>query len=180
MQRPLTPLVSLAVVLLAAGGLTACTSPSPEPSASPTGSTPASSSPTPTPTPTVDDEAAVQAAFDRYWAAVVEVQRGNPDPALFTGVAEGGLVEGALAVGRDFQANGIVREGQPTFSGQQLTVTGDTATVWVCTDNSTWTVPGQTVAPGVSLVQPNGLAFERRDASWVVVDAFVPPAEFTC
>ena len=178
MHRPLTRLVSLAAVVVVMAATSACTSPDPEPTASAT--TSASATPTPTPTPTADDQAAVQAAFDRYWAAVVEVQRGNPDPALFAGVAEGSLVESALAVGRDFQANGVVREGQPTFSGQQLTVDGDTATVWVCTDNSTWTVPGQTVAEGVSLVQPNGLTFARSADAWIVVDAFVPPAEFTC
>ncbi|MBO3085526.1 hypothetical protein [Cellulomonas fengjieae] len=174
----MTRLLSIAVLVLGAVSLGACS-----PDAEPSVTEPSSTTATPTPTPTetvVDDEAAVQAAFDRYWAAEVEAQRGNPDPALFVGVAEGTMVEDSLAIARDFQANGLVREGAPTFSGQLMDVQGDAATVLVCVDNSTWTVAGQTVEPGISLVQPNGLSFARRGEAWVVTEAFVPPAEYTC
>ena len=50
----------------------------------------------------------------------------------------------------------------------------------LCVDNSTWTVPGQVVPEGGSLVQPGGLTLVRTGDAWIVSGAVKPPAEFTC
>lgn len=176
MPSPVPLLGRAAVVLLLVGGLAACSSPDPEPYAT----VEAASTPSPTPTPTVDDEPVVLAALQRYWDAEVAAQAGNTDPAVFAGVAEGPLVEDSLATARQLQSVGLARQGQPTLSKQTVTVDGDTATVLVCVDNSTWTIPGQTVAEGVSLMVPTSVSFRRVGEDWVVTATAVAPPEFTC
>ena len=59
-----------------------------------------SAAPAPSPSSTVDSD--VLAAYDRFWGARVAAERGNPDPALFTGVAQGAIVEDSLAVAASY------------------------------------------------------------------------------
>ena len=164
-------------VFLVAGAVVGCSS-SVKPSGSTTLPTVSASL---SPDPSVS-AAAVQAAvldvYHRYYDAVVAAQRGNPDPALFAGVAQGAFVEEALARARQFQTNGIVREGAPTFSNVTVTVDGESALVWACVDNSKWVIPGveSTFAP----VQPGGVGLNKIDGSWVVTSVSRPPADFKC
>ena len=168
--------VVVAVGLLA-GTVVGCSS-SVKPSSSTTSPT-VSASPSPDPSASAAAvQAAVLAVYHRYYDAVVAAQRGNPDPALFAGVAQGAFVEEALARARQFQTNGIVREGAPTFSNVTVTVDGESALVWACVDNSKWVIPGveSTFAP----VQPGGVGLNKIDGSWVVTSVSRPPADFKC
>ena len=164
-------------VVVVAGAMVGCSSPV-KPSGS-TGSSTMSATSSPDPSASA---AAVQAAvldvYHRYFDAVVAAERGNPDPALFADNARGALVEKELAVARQFQEYGIVREGAPTFSNVTVKVDGDSATVWACVDNSAWKVPG--VKDDLPDVLPGGVVLERIDSIWLVTDLGRPPQEFTC
>jgi len=165
-------------VSLVVGAVVGCSSPVVKPSGS-TASPTVSASPSPDPSASAAAvKGEVLAVFHRYYDAVVAAQRGNPDPALFAGIAQGAFVEEALARARQFQTNGIVREGAPTFSNVTVTVDGESALVWACVDNSKWVIPGveSTFAP----VQPGGVGLGKIDGSWVVTSVSRPPADFKC
>lgn len=140
-------------------------------------------SPTPSATPTAEevvdaDEAAILDTYYAYWDAMVAAQRGNPDPALFEGVATGPLVEEAVAEARQFAELGIVREGEPSFADVTVEVDGDAATVLACVDNSAWVVPG--VEGDLPDVLPGGVVLQRTDDAWLVTGSVQAPAGFTC
>ena len=172
-----------AVVVLAVGGvltagLVGCTSSAKEPpglTASPTVSV------TPTPEPT-DDTAAVEAAildvYRRFWAANVVAERGNPDPTLYEGIAVGMAVELELAVARQYQEQGIVKEGEPSLSEVTVFVDGDTARVGACVDHSGW-VPAGAPPPSPAVV-PTEVVFEQVDGAWLVQDFVEPTVELPC
>ncbi len=127
----------------------------------------------------LDTEAAILDTYYAYWDAMVAAQRGNPDPALFEGVATGPLVEESVAEARQFAELGIVREGEPSFADVTVEVDGDTATVLACVDNSAWVVPG--VEDDLPDVLPGGVVLERGgDDAWLVTGSVQAPAGFTC
>lgn len=169
----------LAAVVVMASVMSGCTADDdPAPTSTPNVVTPSATS---NASPTPDDgeaQDAVLEAYEAYWAAVVEAQRGNPDPALFEGVASGPLVEEAVAQARQFQELGIVREGAPAFSAVKVDIEGTEATVVACVDNSEWVVPG--VEDDLADVLPGGVVLEERDGTWLVVDTRRPPDAFTC
>ena len=160
-------------------GLAGCTSTAEEPpglTASPTVSA------TPTPEPTEDTaavEAAVLDAYFRYWDAVVAAERGNPDPALFAGIATGVIVERALARARQFQEWEIPHEGEPAFTDVTVEVEGATATVMACVDHTNWTVEGVDMT-ATDLVVPGGNVLELVDGAWIVTDEADATAVLTC
>ena len=168
-----------AVVAACGAGLVGCTSAAQEPpglTASPTVSV------TPTPEPTDDTagvEAAVLDAYFRYWDAVVAAERGNPDPALFAGIATGVIVERALARARQFQEWEIPHEGEPAFTDVTVEVEDATATVMACVDHTNWTVEGVDMT-ATDLVVPGGNVLELVDGAWIVTDEADATAVLTC
>ena len=159
-------------------GLVGCTSSAQEPpglTASPTVSA------TPTPEPTDDtaaEEAAILDVYYRFWAANVAVERGNPDPALYEGIATGPAVEVELAIARQYQEQAIVKEGEPSLSEVTVVVDGDTARVGACVDHSGW-VPAGAPPPSPAVV-PTEVVFEQVDGAWLVQDFVEPTVELPC
>lgn len=162
----------VAMTLVAASTLAGCaaeavSSPSP---------TPVEPEVTPTPTPTADAEADVLTAYYRYWQANVESQRGNPDPALFDGVATGALVENRMAEARHFAEYGISREGEPSFSDVVVEIADESA--YACVDYSGWMVPDAVGdAPDVLA---GGVELTLVDGAWLAVAHVEAPEQMTC
>ena len=160
-------------------GLVGCTSSAQEPpglTASPTVSA------TPTPEPTDDtaaEEAAILDVYYRYWDAIVAADGGNPDPALFAGIATGAHVEELIARARQYQEWGVAMEGEPSFSNVTVAIDGEVATVWACVDSSAWVMPGAETG-NFDLVNPGGSRLERIEGAWIVTDSAKPPGDFTC
>lgn len=140
--------------------------------------------PTPSPTPTLsagaEDEAAILDVYDRYWAAVVQVENGTVDPALFDGNATGAAVEEVLARARQFQEWGVARVGEPRIFDVEVerATSGTTATVWACVDNTGWTIPG--VESTEDQVGAGGRTVEKVDGAWLVTGETAAPATMTC
>src|SRR4051812_34132517 len=153
-------------LLLAVGcsTLAGCTSDAPESPEAPS-VTASSAAPEPSPTPSDTAEADVLAAYHRFWDARVAAERGNPDPGLFTGVAQGAIVEDSLAVAKNYAEFGIVREGAPVISDTTVTITGDTAVVSACVDHNSWSVPGEAETPLPP--KATGVTLVRSDAGWL-------------
>jgi hypothetical protein len=163
---------------LVVGAVVGCSS-SVKPSGSTTSPT-VSASPSPDPSASAAAvKAQVLAVYHRYWDAAVQAQRGNLDPNPFLGVATGAIVERWMSDSRELKGYGVVREGEPGFSKVTVVVNGDTATVFACVDNSTWVVPGAENG-NVPDVLPGGVALERRDGGWIVVDSVKAPETLTC
>ena len=177
--RAVCALVVLVVGGVLTAGLVGCTSSAKEPpglTASPTVSV------TPTPEPTDDtaavEEAAILDVYRRFWAANVVAERGNPDPTLYEGIAVGMAVELELAVARQYQEQGIVKEGEPSFSEVTVVVDGDTARVGACVDHSGWVPAG--ASPPSPPVVPTELVLEHVDGVWLVQDYVEPTVELVC
>lgn len=162
-----------AVVAACGAGLVGCTSAAQEPpglTASPTVSV------TPTPEPT--EEAAILNVYRRFWAANVAAEGGNPDPTLYEGIAAGPAVEVELAIARQYHEQGIVKEGEPSFSEVTVVVDGDTARVGACVDHSGWVPAG--ASPPSPPVVPTELVLEHVDGVWLVQDYVEPTVELSC
>lgn len=154
------------LLLVVVGALAAC---SPGAGDEPT----TSASPTVSATPTTDltadpaaaDEAAVLDVHERFWAALVASRRGNPDPALFEGVAQGPVVENELAIATSYRDTGIVVEGEPVLVSVTTTVDGDTALVQACVDYTAWAPAGATQT---ATVTPVDVTATRAGDAWLV------------
>ena len=122
--------------------------------------------------PTAQDD--VEAAYQRYWDVYVQLANsGDVDPAAFTGIAEGGFVEGDLKLLSDQSEAGVVRVGEPEFSDFSTKIEADTATSLVCFDESGWKMKKD----GKPLALPSGMKptpfeakLEKRDGGWIVTD----------
>lgn len=172
----MTMLATLATAALVGALVGACSPSEAEPSVvTPT----PTAAPTPTPTETgVPDEAAILDAYDRYWAAVVAAQRGNPDPALFEGIATGPLVEEWVGNSRELKENGLVREGEPGFAKITVEQEADAATVFACVNFAPWIVADSGgEVPGVI---PGGITVNKTNGVWLVTGEVEAPGEFTC
>ena len=171
-------LVVLVVGGVLTAGLVGCTSAAQEPpglTASPTVSV------TPTPEPTEDaaaEEAAILNVYRRFWAANVAAEGGNTDPTLYEGIAAGPAVEVELAIARQYHEQGIVKEGEPSFSEVTVVVDGDTARVGACVDHSGWVPAG--ASPPSPPVVPTELVLEHVDGVWLVQDYVEPTVELVC
>ncbi len=163
----------LVPVLIVSG----CSSPGEEPPG-------LTATPTPSVTPaTVDDddteaEAAVLDVYDRFWAANVEAERGNPDPALYVGIADGPAVEVELAIARQYQESGIAKEGEPVISEPVVEIDGDEARVAACVDHTGW-VPAGAPAPVPGVVATEVIV-NRVGDDWVVSEYVEPTLELPC
>lgn len=167
---PMRPVLA-ALALAATVALAGCA----EDPATPAGLSTTTASPAPTATPTADEEAAVREVFDRFWAAMAEAERGNPDPALFADSATGAIVEEEMALAAQYQRDGIVREGAPTFKDVTVEIDGGTATVWSCLGNATWRVPGVDYGDTPDFL-PNGTVLDTSTGDWRVT-GLVPGRE---
>ena len=159
-------------------GLVGCTSAAQEPPGLTASST---VSVTPTPEPTDDaaaEEAAILDVYRRFWAANVAAEGGNPDPMLYEGIAGGPAVEVELAIARQYQEQGIVKEGEPSFSEVTVVVDGDTARVGACVDHSGWVPAG--ASPPSPAVVPTEVVLEPVAGVWLVQDYADPTVELVC
>lgn len=175
-RRPTTLVAGMATAALVGALVAGCSPTEAEPSVVTTSPT-ATSTPTPTETG-APDEAAILDTYRRYWAAVVAAQRGNPDPALFEGVATGPLVEEWVGNSRELKENGLVREGEPGFAQITVEQESDAATVFACVDFAPWIVADSGgEVPGVI---PGGITVTRTNGAWLVTGEVEAPGDFTC
>ncbi|MDN5559654.1 MAG: hypothetical protein L0G23_09505 [Ruaniaceae bacterium] len=153
-------------------------SPTPEPTVVSTDAATESAS-DPDPQPTTDPESTagiedeVLDVYFRFWAAAVEAQRGNPDPALFEGLAVPELVEEEMREARNYQEWGVTREGEPGFSDTTVIVDGERAVVSSCVDYTTWVIPeaeNEDVVPARSSLEMMMIDGEWLATQFLAVD----------
>ncbi|PSK99776.1 hypothetical protein CLV30_11779 [Haloactinopolyspora alba] len=128
------------------------------------------------------DIAAVRQVHAEYWDAVItsENRPTTADRSLFDGIATGAAVETQLADVGSLKEDGIRRLGAPTLGEPAITVDGDSATVEVCVDSSTWgaAVGDTTAPPQTPHPRPSVVALERTDETWLVTEQ-IPSDEAT-
>lgn len=131
-----------------------------------------------------DDAAAVEQVYASYWDAVITSENGpDPDPALFDGIATGGVVEEQLARVQNMVDEQQQRIGEPEIGEIQVTVDGDEATAEACVDQRPWgvVVQEQTQPPLEIEPGPIGVRLERDGDGWVIVARIpVGEAQLTC
>jgi hypothetical protein len=149
------PLAALLLAGCSGGG-------DPEPT---TGSSTTSAAATPTSTAAAD-EAAVRAAYDAFWEAIITTRQGKPDQALLQGVARGRVVEDELKVAQYYADHGISLRGRPVVDDVVVAVEGETALVQACVDHNGW-LPEGVQATGEP-PRPTDVTLERADGAWLV------------
>ncbi|MFD7513087.1 hypothetical protein ACFV5N_27640 [Streptomyces sp. NPDC059853] len=124
-----------------------------------------------------DDEAALVALYEAYWDARVEVENSEAgDIHLLEGIVTPAMLEKELSRVRDFQSNGLYRQGGPVIENITATVDGDTAIVESCKSEEGWDImkDGE-VIPGVvpeELINVHGhvVTAEKGDGAWLITD----------
>lgn len=129
-----------------------------------------------------DDEAELVALYEAYWDARVEVENSEAgDIQLLSGIVTPEMLEKELSRVRDFQSNGLYRQGEPAIENITATVDGDTAIVESCKSEEGWDiVKDGEVIPGVvpdDLIDVHGhvVTAEKGDGAWLITDTL--PAE---
>lgn len=178
-RRILTPLLAVVLALGACGTTEDEPAPTtPSPTQAPT--------PEPEPEPTEDAEVpAVLDVFERYVAALVEMENGpDPDPTALFGVAGEQVTIDQVQRVQRYADQGIRRVGEPEVGTAEVAVDGDTARLEVCIDEDGWTAESdQGAAIQEDPLGPRPRAFEltREDGAWLVT-ALLPQegASITC
>ncbi|WP_019137094.1 hypothetical protein [Cellulomonas massiliensis] len=136
--------------------------------AGPFTSAPAAPSASATPTSTAAaDEAAVRAAYDAFWDAIVTTRRGEPDQELLAGVATGQVVEDELKLAQYYADHDISIQGRPVVDDVVVSVDGATALVQACVDHDGWLPEGVQATPQPP--RPTDVTLERSDdGTWRV------------
>jgi hypothetical protein len=123
----------------------------------------------------VDDEAAVKAVVDKYWAVTIRSQnQGTLNPRMYAGIAEGPLVESHLRTLRHYKDIGMRRVGRPTLAPLKVEVNRGTATARRCWNEDRWgfKLTDQPAGyPPKSGSKPWQVTLERRGADWLITEA---------
>lgn len=128
-----------------------------------------------------EDVAAIQQLYADYWEALIASENGpDPDPALFDGIAAGGILEAQVARVQNMVDEEQRRVGQPIIGEAQVSVDGDQARAEACVDQQPWgvVVQEQTQPPLDIEPDPIGVVLEREGTSWIIVDR-IPIANAT-
>ncbi|MDT0341797.1 hypothetical protein [Streptomyces litchfieldiae] len=143
--------------------------------------------------PAEDDAAAAETEladlYDRYWAAVVQLENGAElDPALFDGITTQRVTESELVRVRAFRDNGIQRAGEPVIENVTIEVDGESARIESCKNEADWDVvtsegeaiPG--VVPEELLVpHPHIVTAERSADGWLISETLaMEEARISC
>ncbi|MEV8114774.1 hypothetical protein ACWC9S_03325 [Streptomyces xiamenensis] len=122
-----------------------------------------------------EDEAALVALYEAYWDARVELENSEAgDIQVLDGIVTPEMLERELSRIRDFQSNGLSRQGGPTIENITATVNGDTARVESCKSEEGWdVVAGGEVIPGVipaELIEVHRhvVTVEKADEGWLI------------
>ncbi|RLV56879.1 hypothetical protein D9V41_03660 [Aeromicrobium phragmitis] len=112
--------------------------------------------------------------YERYWEIRIQGQSAGELPAnALDGVAVGAALEGQYAVIAQNQQSGLRRVGEPTLTDFSADVDGDTATAFVCVDDSEWgaEVNGEPVEQPPGGLSAHAATLERQGDTWLVTAA---------
>lgn len=135
------------------------------------------------PDPKAVDTAAVKDVYERYWAAMAEAENnGDADPKLFADILQGPYGERYLKKVRDYEAQGIVREGQAVITDLDVKLNGDSAIVIACVDEDDWLFKqdGKLMDPPKLGTKPATAEVTRTADGWVITDVPEPAKDAQC
>ena len=138
---------------------------------------------TATPDPKAVDTAAVKDVYERYWAAMAEAENNaDADPKRFADILEGPYGERYLKLVRDYEAEGIVREGQAVITDLDVKLNGDSAIVIACVDEDDWLFKkdGKFLDQPKLGTKPATAEVERSGDGWVITDVPEPAKDAQC
>ncbi|MEO3750853.1 hypothetical protein [Streptomyces sp. B6B3] len=122
------------------------------------------------------DVAALTDLYETYWDALVQLDNStDPDPALLEGLATQSATETEISRMQAYHAQGIRRQGEPTFGDITVTVDGDTAIIEACKSESDWQFVDENgeeveVEGDLTVREPNVVAAERSSDGWLIGD----------
>ena len=167
-------LLVIIATLLLSGSLSACSGDESAPVATKT---------TATPDPKAVDTAAVKALYERYWAAMAEAENNaDADPKRFADILEGSYGERYLKLVRDYESEGIVREGQAVITDLDVKLNGDSAIVIACVDEDDWLFKkdGKFLDQPKLGTKPATAEVERSGDGWIITDVPEPAKDAQC
>ena len=167
-------LLVIIATLLLSGSLSACSGDESSPVATKT---------TATPDPKAVDTAAVKALYERYWAAMAEAENNaDADPKRFATILQGPYGERYLKLVRDYESEGIVREGQAVITDLDVKLNGDSAIVIACVDEDDWLFKkdGKFLDQPKLGTKPATAEVERSGDGWMITDVPEPAKDAKC
>lgn len=181
LQTPPRAAVRVSLCALVLLGLTACSADEPTGPGTPS-STPATSA-TASPSPSSTDQAELEALFARYWDATTQAYAGpNTDPALWRGVVTDEVAQQQIALTQEYVDHNVTYTGEPRTVSLDVQITGETALLTGCVDQSEWVAASTTeVLPSRGTgVYPSVLTAQRFDGVWLVTSDNGPADGVTC
>ena len=135
------------------------------------------------PDPKAVDTAAVKDVYERFWAAKAEAENNaDPDPKLFADILQGPYGERYLKKVRDYESQGIVREGQAVITDLDVKLNGDSAIVIACVDEDDWLFKhdGKLMDAPKLGTKPATAEVTRTTGGWIITDVPEPAKDAKC